>query len=178
MPNAVVIAQGRQYRVELEAQKEGLIFRPVGEITEDTNFGQILQTLQNHLSNAKQLYFDLSSVSRINSCGVREWILFLERIQNRIPTAFTMVNEFFVDQASVVPTLLGKRGTPVLQFHAPYRCTSCNRRVPRILKSHEVPIEEPKAPGSRCEKCGSALEFDAIEEEYFAFLRHALPLSD
>lgn len=175
MPESITVQEAGQLKIEVEPSGNSLTLRPIGWINEDVNFASILKLLSEFGQEVRALCFDLGRVTQINSCGIREWLLFMERVQNRIPCSFLLVNEVFIEQANIVPNLLGKTGTPVFAFHAPYFCAKCNTRITVELKSNALDIESGSftAPPFKCQKCSSALEFDAIEEEYFAFLRHS-----
>lgn len=174
MSEFFVVAENAKFKVEVEKFGPDLSMRPVGILNEDVDFGAVLDFLKDHRS-AGTLSIDMGKVQGINSCGVREWIMFIERAQSLMTTRFEMVNELFVEQASIVPNLLGEKGTEVVAFAAPYFCSKCNKRYTQILKTSQIKVQDNQygVPSYKCGKCGELLEFDALEEEYFHFLRHS-----
>lgn len=159
------------FRWELEAQGERLLLRPIGQMDEDADFASVTQTTKALGPEVKGLDFDLSGVTQINSVGIREWLVFLGRVQSRFACRFLHVNEVFVDQAIMVPDILGKRGTAVVAFDAPYLCQSCDRRSIRVLRTEELRLDSATCalPEFSCETCGRKLAFDALEQEYLSF---------
>src|SRR3954468_9656920 len=110
--NAIVIAEVPSFKIEAFIKGEALLLKPSGTINEDFNFSKALEVVTQLHPAKTQILFDLSHVIAINSCGVRSWILFTERLQSKLPLRFTRVNELFIEQAAIVPTVLGKKGTP------------------------------------------------------------------
>jgi hypothetical protein len=157
---------------------KALVVRMAGKITEDTHLNQVLIDLMIAGDNKfDSIYFDLRGVQQINSPGVRDWLLFMERVQAKYMIRFLSIGECFVEQASMIPTLLGKAGTPVDTFDAPYLCERCNTKQVILMKTKDVldasGSGEITAPAAKCQKCGQPLEFDAYEDEFFQFIRHA-----
>src|SRR6185437_6374731 len=115
-------------KLRIEYQLEGTVLklRPVGLIDEDVNFSVVLDLLSDLKGAAKMIQFDLGHVTALNSCGVREWLLFMERLNGVINCAFINVTEVFIDQANMITNLFGRSANPILSFHAPYHCPQCN----------------------------------------------------
>lgn len=172
MGSPVVILDKSSVKFEIEQEQAGaLLFRIRGILDEEATFGEALKLLTEMAP--RKIVFDLQPLIRINSCGVREWLLFIEKL--RVPEGFTFtkVSEPFLEQANIVPALLGKPVSSIELIEAPYYCGDCDLRVGKQLKVSELGdlangSEEP--PQFKCEKCSSPLEFDALPEEYFSFL--------
>jgi hypothetical protein len=161
----------------LEYRVEGRILqlRPVGAIDEDINFSVVLELIGELGKTIQTVHFELGQIKSLNSCGVREWLLFIERLPGRLDTAFVDVNELFLEQANLISNLFGRKAGPVHSFQAPYHCDSCGEDVMLLLKPSHVKFEGElaQAPAAQCPKCGNALVFDSLEEEYFSFIRRA-----
>jgi DNA-directed RNA polymerase subunit RPC12/RpoP/ABC-type transporter Mla MlaB component len=165
---------GRSHRVEVRRKGDSLAVRVEGQLNEESNLSPTLDAVEEALPGCKLIDFDLSGITQLNSCGVRDWLTFLGRVQGMgVPYRFSSVNELFVDQASFIPTMLGAPGTPVLELELPYRCEKCGKRVSRAFSADEVAPagRKPAAPRARCGDCGSEMAFDALEDEYFSVLR-------
>lgn len=147
--------------------------RFVGSIDEDTNLDEVLRSLP-HVSPSQLLDLDLADLERINSIGVREWILFLEKLSQLSPFQFSQVSQAFIEIANSVPTILGKKGTPVLRFAAPYHCPKCSRDEVRVFTKAQIKKTGTtyQFPTELCTQCKQPLDFDALEEEYFHFLNY------
>jgi hypothetical protein len=167
---AKIIGKTAVLQVELLAAADQLYVRFVGTIDEDLNFAHLLDPIIG--SHALKLNLDLEKVNRINSCGVREWLLFIQELQSQMAVRFVRVSEAFVKQINLIQGMLGPKGAPVLTFAAPYFCEQCDARHVIALKAEEVdPTGKPlRAPIRNCPRCSKPMSFDAMESEYLSFL--------
>ncbi len=137
-----------------------------GEFREHTDFTRLADRL------AGRVQFDLSGVSYLNSAGVRKWVDFLRQIEDKVDGyAFVRCSVAFVNQASMVPEVLG-RGQ-VVSFKAPYACDDCDLEEERLLQTAALVMEErwpPDLPSFACPRCGGDLLFDDLPARFFAFL--------
>src|SRR5665647_2893632 len=67
----------------------------VGCIDEDADFKELLGLEQRHIT------FDFNQVSMINSCGIREWIKFLERIPEKSTMTYTNCPQIIIEQINM-----------------------------------------------------------------------------
>lgn len=67
-----------------------------GQIDEDATFEKI------HNIKQEVYIFDLEGVSLINSCGVREWINFLEKLPEDADITYKNVPQIVVEQINMV----------------------------------------------------------------------------
>jgi hypothetical protein len=168
---SVTVMSNAHATVAVEQSNQDLIVRVVGKLNEDVNLNDVGLFLD-AIPDIQTVGFDLSRLLEINSCGVREWVLFMEKVTSRFRCRIVAASEIFVAQASIVPGVLGRERVPVESFQAPYFCPPCNRTESRVLKPGDVlrvagGIEPPAAP---CGTCAGPLEFDALADEYFSFL--------
>lgn len=145
-----------------------------GSLNEDVNLGEIAEHVHGLQGQIQTLSIDLSQIRMLNSCGVREWILFLEDMMAFTKVQFSRVGKLFVEQASTVPNILGKPGTHVYSIELPYFCNTCSAASNVFLETSKIPLLNgvPRAPQKKCHRCGAVLELDAFEEEYFNFLTY------
>lgn len=131
-----------------------------GIIDEDALFDKIKSL------NLKSYVFDFEKVKLINSCGIREWIKYLDELG---PSTVVYRNcpQIIIEQINMVHGFI-KKGSRVETFFAPYFCEECDDEKKVLLKDTE--IINGVAPEKNCAKCSSKLEFDAIPKQYFAFL--------
>ncbi|MBT7608676.1 MAG: hypothetical protein HN576_02900 [Bacteriovoracaceae bacterium] len=133
----------------------------IGQIDEDSNFSKILEI-------SKNIYIlNLQEVTLINSCGVREWINFIEKIPKNSKIIYTNVPQIVVEQMNMVKGFL-RNNDEIAAFYAPYYNETSDRIVSILLKTNQI-IDE-KAPTMK-DDTGEELEFDAIEAQYFNFIK-------
>lgn len=164
-------AQPQVFHIRSEGRAEGLFITPIGRIDEDSVLTPVAELIRD-ASKSIKIVLDLGHISRINSCGVREWILLMERISSLRAVSFVNISEAMIEQANLIPNLLGATLNRVMSFQAPYRCPACSDEMMCLLDPDRLNwyagVASP--PTYSCRKCGSLMEFDAVKEEYFQFL--------
>jgi len=173
MVETKVLFDNKKMRLELQIADGFAKLCFSGVIDEDVNFSLILDKVAELGATLKMLQFDLGRIERMNSCGVREWLLLMERMPVSTPREFVNVAQVFVEQANMIPSMFGKKGTRVLSFQAPYQCSQCNQERSIEIRPHQVKYNQqtPIAPEYKCDTCGKKLDFDWLEDEYFSFLK-------
>lgn len=135
-----------------------------GVIDEDVRFDPYLTAV------GAEVVVDFSGVTRINSCGVREWTKALARTHARI--RYVCVPTLIVDQFSMVPEFLGPN-SEVESFDARFVCPDCSfEETVRLRVGTDVVKAEPAAPPRPCGRCGRPSEFDHNADVYLEFLRY------
>jgi len=133
-----------------------------GVIDEDADFSKI-----KNLESTK-IVFDFQKVSMINSCGIREWIQYLVGLGTNSQIIYVNCPQIIIEQINMVQGFIPK-GAKVESFYAPYFCEDCDKEVK--MKINSADIQSFKAPKCKCGDCGAEMEFDAIEAQYFNFLK-------
>jgi hypothetical protein len=121
------------------------------------------------LAGYRRVTFDTSQIVRINSFGVRQWIMFLRELPRELRYDFERASVEFIKHCNMVADMLG-RGT-VSSFYAPYVCDPCKRDTEQLLEVASLSravLKEP--PGFRCPECGGPEELDEVPARYFAFI--------
>jgi hypothetical protein len=134
-----------------------------GAIDEDADFAALANDLRGHSA----IHFDLEGVNRVNSCGVREWVNFLRSLAPSSAIQFERCNPSVVSQMNMIPNFKG--AARVLSVIAPYTCGSCGQVKSIVLEL--TGTQRPTLESVVCPKCSSPMEFDDIEDSYFAFMR-------
>ena len=168
-----LIFENSKLKIEATLENGQLLVCPKGKFDEDFSCENLGEFFKTHEKTAQRVIIDLSGVTEINSCGVREWLLMLERLPAGMRPYFRGVSEFIVEQASLVPAVLGQDPSRVESFQAPFRCAPCDSRHLMLMAPADIQMREgssPLIPLQKCPKCGKAMEFDSIPEEYFYFL--------
>jgi hypothetical protein len=136
-----------------------------GSVDEEADFKGLIR----ELSKSRRIRLDVGGVGRINSCGVREWINFIRAM----PTSSALEIENFtpalVSQLNMINNFVGS--AKVLSVHAPYVCPSCGREESVVV---DVSAGGAVSLGAvSCPSCKEQMEFDDLEDSYFAFLQDA-----
>ncbi len=146
---------------------EGIIcLRFVGPIDEDTKFSEI-----QFGKDTKALIIDLQESTRINSCGIREWIKWLGTLAENIKLTFRNCPKFIIDQMNLVEDFLPNRAS-VQSFYVPYYCKQCEKINTLLFDlnqnsktSQGLPLNEDK-----CSQCSEVTVMDNVSGQYFQFL--------
>jgi anti-anti-sigma regulatory factor len=118
------------------------------------------------LFETRSIIFDCDGLERINSIGVRHWLMFLDKIGKAHEFRFRNCRETFMDTALMISGFT--RDRPIDSFYTCYTCTDCNN-----VKSHFVPVKAGKAvvpPQMTCEKCGNNMQVASDFDEQAALL--------
>ncbi len=150
--------------MELELHIDGdvAVFRVSGHLGGDADFSPILTQPRD------TLVLDLERVGRISSMGIREWILFVNSLAAPKRLYLDRCPISFVKQVNMIHNLLGP--AEMRSLYLPYYCESCDDWSQRLDQVEDLRARGlPPAP--RCETCGGALEFDALEDWFLGFLK-------
>jgi hypothetical protein len=148
----------------IEGQDGALMVTVTGSINEDLQIDKLT-----HLKGAS-IIFDLDKVKMINSCGIREWIRLIESIGGETKLEYIKVPQIVIQQMNMISGFLSKNAK-VTTFYAPYFIEDLDEEKQILLRTDEV--KDFKAPKMSTNVDGTdyALDFDAIEEQYFKFLK-------
>src|SRR5262249_22282395 len=109
----------------------------------------------------------------INSCGVRDWVNWLGRLEKQGgKPIFVECSPSIVAQVNLVHNFTGNGA--VKSFYAPYFCPNCDHEKVLLIETRDAAAEKNfRAPSCRCDECDGPMDFDDMEESYFAFLSNA-----
>jgi hypothetical protein len=130
------------------------------------------------MAEIKELTVDMTSVTYINSIGVKHWILWTNKIPRTMSVKLVNCPYVIVSQANIVVGFVPKQMT-IESFRMPYVCEECGKE--EILtatrgKDYEYPSEGvPKKIAIPeelpCTKCKEGkLEPDFFREKVFKFM--------
>ena len=135
-----------------------------GVLDEDNLLANLLSQIQGRL-----LLIDMAEIERINSCGVRDWVNWLNQIQALgVAVILLRCSPVVVSQANMVANFASDAF--IHSFYAPYVHPDTGDEQSVLLFTEDIrqnqPIRAPKIFNDN----GEELEFDEFEESYFAFI--------
>jgi anti-anti-sigma regulatory factor len=157
-----------KFQASVQTREDVTYVKLSGVIDEDNELG----TLADKLSGGTAV-IDVSEIERINSCGVRDWVNWLGRAEKG-GARIVMVecSPAIVAQINLVNNFTGNG--VVKSFYAPYFCPNCDLEKVLLVETRDVFGQNPfKAPSCRCDECDGPMDFDDMEDSYFAFLANA-----
>jgi hypothetical protein len=151
-----------KFKFEVQDAGDKLELNFHGIIDEDVDFSGI------PLEKKSEYVFNFDGVKGINSCGIREWVKFSEMIDPSVKLVYLNCTQIIIEQINMVAGFF-RAGSEVRNFYAPYFCEGCDEEKKVLIDAGKVDNNE--APEEKCASCGEAMEFDALEEQYFRFLK-------
>ena len=112
---------------------------------------------------------DLGDVERINSCGVRDWVNWLSKVeQGRTSVVLVECSPAIVAQINLVNNFTGSG--VVKSFYVPYFCPECDEEKVLLVETADMGSAPHEPPTCRCDECDLVMDFDDMPDSYFAFL--------
>ena len=136
-----------------------------GAIDEDVKFPQL------NTSGFNFINFDFQNLALINSCGIREWVIWLRTIPVEIQVSYFNCPRVLIEQINMIDGLMTQNGN-VGSFYLPYYCEECDDLTLLLCekdKDYSKGGFEPKEY-IKCGKCGENAEIDIIESKYLKFI--------
>lgn len=143
-----------------------------GSMDEHSNYEQVALDL------IDEVVFDFDNITHINSAGIKLWIQWHNRIQEKLPRLkFSFINcpKPYVDQINMVEGFIPKDSI-VRSFKVPFYCETCEadksftfvlgREYKKTETGYEITV-----PDATCERSDCEMEPDVVEAKYFRFLK-------
>lgn len=112
---------------------------------------------------------DLGEVERINSCGVRDWVNWLNGVEkNNTSVVLVECSPAIVAQINLVNNFTGNGA--VKSFYVPYFCPECDEEKVLLVETTDMGPPPHEPPTCRCDECDLVMDFDDMPDSYFAFL--------
>ena len=118
------------------------------------------------LFETRDLIFDCEGLGKINSIGVRHWLMFLDRISKAHDFRFRNCREGFMDTAVMIPGFT--RNRPIESFYTSIGCSGCSNEKSILVKVKKKKAIRPEAV--TCEKCGNLMETADNFDDHFVNL--------
>ena len=120
---------------------------------------------------------DLGEIERINSCGVRDWVNWLGKIEkNNTNVVLVECSPAIVAQINLVNNFTGNGA--VKSFYVPYFCPECDEEKVLLAETADMGPPPHEPPTCRCDECDLVMDFDDMPDSYFAFLANQKHLSE
>jgi anti-anti-sigma regulatory factor len=135
-----------------------------GVIDEDNELTDLVDKIPGGTS-----VIDLGEVERINSCGVRDWVNWLGKIEaNKTDVILVECSPAIVAQINLVNNFTGNG--VVKSFYVPYFCPECDEEKVLLCEAADMGPPPHEPPTCRCDECDLVMDFDDMPDSYFAFL--------
>ena len=157
-----MIGMSGKFRYDIQEGPDQLSIKLEGTIDEDVDFSPIATPKK------ARYVINFDGVKGINSCGIREWVRFSEKIDPGTQLIYVNCTQIIIEQINMVAGFF-RKGSKVEKFYAPYFCEECDEEKKVLIDASQ--IQGGEAPAVMCDKCQKAMEFDALEEQYFRFLK-------
>lgn len=165
-------------RARVATESSWVALRLEGVIDEQSRLAEIVEQMRAH-RGLETLIIDMGGITRLNSVGVRDWVLALRalreifakvQLMDCTPPVMNEVN--FVRNFS--------EGTIITSFQAPLFCTRCSKESVATINVYD-PVngnQVKSLPSFSCDRddCENALDDD--ESSFLAFLDGQPPVAD
>ncbi len=144
--------------------KDGIYYLD-GILNEQSDLGSLAD------SNDDPLIFDFSNLQRMNSYGIKKWIVSVKGLSGKKIT-YQNCPSFFIDQLNIVHEL--RAGAEIKSFALPLYCATCKAEKPAMIeveKAKDPEFQEKIDALYKCPLCDDKLEFDDDVDSFFDFLK-------
>src|SRR5580698_2236812 len=137
-----------------------------GVIDEDNQLAELVDNIPQGTA-----VIDLGEIERINSCGVRDWVNWLSKLEaNGTRSVLVECSPAIVAQINLVNNFTGSG--VVKSFYVPYFCPECDEEKVLLVEASDMGPPPHEPPTCRCDECDLVMDFDDMPDSYFAFLGH------
>jgi hypothetical protein len=136
-----------------------------GPLNEDSDNN--LKAILEKLSSIRKVTFDFAGVKNINSLGVRAWVTFLRKAEEGRSIIFTQCVPDVIMQINMIPSF--QASAKIESYHLKYVCDNCRHEHTAVIETSQLPPKTIPKPLA-CQKCGTTMETEELEDEYFVFL--------
>jgi anti-anti-sigma regulatory factor len=145
----------------VENMSSHTLVKLTGALMEDTDFQPLLERVR-----TAEVHLDLGGITRINSCGVRDWIGFVRKLEDDgASVILERCPPVIVAQLVQVSGFSGRAGR-VESVLAPFYCKKCDAEKLELLALNR-PLEADLVMS--CPHCKSPMGLDDYEDLYRPF---------
>ncbi len=143
-----------------------------GVIDEDNQLAELVDNIPQGTA-----VIDLGEIERINSCGVRDWVNWLSKLEaNGTRSVLVECSPAIVAQINLVNNFTGSG--VVKSFYVPYFCPECDEEKVLLVEASDMGPPPHEPPTCRCDECDLVMDFDDMPDSYFAFLSNQRKLAE
>jgi anti-anti-sigma regulatory factor len=143
-----------------------------GVIDEDNELNELVERIPTGTA-----VIDLGEIERINSCGVRDWVNWLSKLEsNGTRSVLVECSPAIVAQINLVNNFTGNG--VVKSFYVPYFCPECDEEKVLLVEAGDMGPGPHEPPTCRCDECDLVMDFDDMPDSYFAFLSNQKKLAE
>ncbi len=143
-----------------------------GVIDEDNELADLVDKIPSGTA-----VIDLGEIERINSCGVRDWVNWLSKLEtNGTRSVLVECSPAIVAQINLVNNFTGSG--VVKSFYVPYFCPECDEEKVLLVEASDMGPPPHEPPTCRCDECDLVMDFDDMPDSYFAFLSNQKKLAE
>ncbi len=143
-----------------------------GVIDEDNELAELVDKIPTGTA-----LIDVGEVERINSCGVRDWVNWLGKLDGQGAKAVLVeCSPAIVAQINLVNNFTGNG--VVKSFYVPYFCPECDEEKVLLVETSDMGAAPHEPPTCRCDECDLVMDFDDMPDSYFAFLSNAKKVAE
>jgi anti-anti-sigma regulatory factor len=143
-----------------------------GVIDEDHELGVLVDKIPSGTA-----VIDLGEIERINSCGVRDWVNWLGKLEGAgTRSVLVECSPAIVAQINLVNNFTGNG--VVKSFYVPYFCPECDEEKVLLVEASDMGPPPHEPPTCRCDECDLVMDFDDMPDSYFAFLSNQRKLAE
>ena len=143
-----------------------------GVIDEDNELGELVDKIPTGTA-----VIDLGEIERINSCGVRDWVNWLNRLEtNGTRSVLVECSPAIVAQINLVNNFTGSG--VVKSFYVPYFCPECDEEKVLLVEASDMGSAPHEPPTCRCDECDLVMDFDDMPDSYFVLLSNQKKLAE
>ena len=143
-----------------------------GVIDEDNELTDLVDKIP-----AGTAVIDLGEIERINSCGVRDWVNWLGKLEGQSTRSVLVeCSPAIVAQINLVNNFTGSG--VVKSFYVPYFCPECDEEKVLLVEATDMGPPPHEPPTCRCDECDLVMDFDDMPDSYFAFLSNQKKLAE
>ena len=161
-----------QFKASTSVLPNATLIELSGMIDEEADLDKI------DIGDSISIIVDLQNVTRINSVGIRSWIIWFRKNASNRNLIFRRCPKSIVSQFNIVDGLLPCNAI-VESFYVPFYCENCSEESSLLLVngvgfevgSTEVPYKANLPNHYSCLSCGKEMGIDIDERIYFKFLR-------
>lgn len=162
----------QKFQASVHHRDEVSYVKLAGVIDEDNELTSLTDKIP-----AGTAVIDLGEIERINSCGVRDWVNWLGKLEGQSTHAVLVeCSPAIVAQINLVNNFTGSG--VVKSFYVPYFCPDCDEEKVLLVDATDMGPPPHEPPTCRCDECDLVMDFDDMADSYFAFLSNQKKIAE